>query len=105
MILDERWILRVEEIKVDFIIINYFNNLMGRVLFGKEIRGLFDVVEENGVKVFLDEVYVEFSFICFMLVREFYENVVIVKGFLKFYFMIGFRFGYVIGEWNEIRRI
>ena len=74
------------------------NNPTGRLLGKEYLRELLDACKQKGIKVVLDECFIEFCGGDFSMASEIeeYDNLLLVRAFTKIYAIPGVRLGYLL---------
>ncbi|MBI3811016.1 MAG: threonine-phosphate decarboxylase [Nitrospirae bacterium] len=75
------------------------NNPTGQLLHPDELMPVIRAANERGVRVILDEAFIDYAEHA-SLIRETerYENLIVLRSFTKFYAMPGLRIGYLVGN-------
>lgn len=87
--------------KTKMIIINSPNNPTGAVMAEGELVGISKLAKENGIYLYLDEIYRELTYLDTKLyspsvLDECKEYTIVADGFSKAYAMTGWRLGYAV---------
>ncbi len=101
---DEEYVLNIDRLKsvlhdgVDLLVICNPNNPTGTYITCAEIRELLEHCLKHGIRLMIDETYVEFASpdkqVSAMPLAEEYKNLFIVRGTSKFFACPGLRLGY-----------
>ncbi len=94
---------------IDMVYLGNPNNPTGMIMYRKELEGIIDSCEREGVFVVLDEAFIEFvdnsddlTFIKDALVTK---NLLVIRSLTKSFAIPGLRLGYAVGQEGLIRRL
>jgi len=100
--IDSNWKIDVEKLrdlidqKTRLVILNNPNNPTSKVIDGKVLEEIVQIVNNKGATILSDEVYSDISFVKTKSVLDFDDDHILVKSFSKTFAMTGWRIGYVI---------
>ncbi|HHM24381.1 MAG TPA: aminotransferase class I/II-fold pyridoxal phosphate-dependent enzyme [Bacteroidetes bacterium] len=105
--------IRVEDLeplvtpRTKAIVVNSPNNPTGIVYSEQELRSIADFARRHDLWIIADEIYEHFLFdgLKFRSVGEFYDKVVLMRGFSKSWAMSGWRIGYIATQQEVIEKM
>lgn len=92
---------------MDLVILNFFNNFIGRIFFVEELISWVKFVLKYDFILINDECYSEiyenmlfflFLEVCMFIGNEVFKNVLVIYLFFKCFSVLGLRSGFIVGD-------